>query len=382
MGLIYLDNAATTFQKPERVYTAMANAMRHHAANPGRGGHRLSLAAGDILYSCREALCELFHAQDPSRMVLCPNTTAALNIAIKGVLAGGGHAVISSMEHNSVLRPLEALAAAGTASYTIVRANANGILDDRAVERAIRPNTRLLLCTHASNVCGNIYDIGRLSEIAHRHGILFCVDAAQSAGILEIDARQVDLLAFPGHKGLMGPQGSGGLYIADGVNLATIQEGGTGSQSERYQQPDILPDRFESGTQNVPAAAGLTEGVRFVLREGVDAIHAHERDLTDRLAEQVQNIPGAEVYGGPERVGVLAMNLRGLDCVEVCNQLDSDFGIAVRGGLHCSILAHETLGTKERGCIRFSPGYFNRKSDMDRAAYALHKIAQQSQGAR
>lgn len=373
--MIYLDAAATTWQKPASVYTAMNRAARQYGANPGRGGHRLSIAAGELLYNCREALCELFHVRRPEQIIFCPNTTVALNTAIKGILSDGDHVVISSMEHNSVLRPLEELASRGKITYTVVHANQQGLLALSDVAAALRPNTRLMVFTHASNVCGNIYDIKGLSQLARQRGITFCIDAAQSAGILDIDAADADLIAFPGHKGLMGPQGSGGLYIAEGLTLSTLIEGGTGSASEQAHQPLLMPDRFESGTQNVAAAAGLCEGVQFVLRHGVNTLHQYECALIRQLEEGLRCIPGITLYGGENRVGVLAMNINGIDCVEVCDRLDADYNIAVRGGLHCSILAHQTLGTQQSGCVRFSVGCFNTKAEINHALYAISHIA-------
>ena len=234
ISMIYLDNAATSFQKPEQVARTMYETMVYYGANAGRGGHALSVRAGEILYETRENLCRLFHIRDVERLAFCQNTTMALNMGMKGVLRPGDHVIIGSMEHNSVLRPVEALRQNGTISYTIVRGNENGEIALSSVAKAIRPNTKLLVMTRASNVCGNIFDIEAAARLAHENQILFMVDAAQSAGILEINAENIDLLAFPGHKGLMGPQGTGGLYVRKGIEFSTIVEGGTGSLSESY----------------------------------------------------------------------------------------------------------------------------------------------------
>ena len=376
--MIYLDNAATSFYKPEQVARTVYDTMVKYGANAGRGGHRLSARAGDILYEAREDVCRLLHIEDVERLAFCQNTTHALNIGMKGVIREGDHIIITSMEHNSVLRPAESLRQQGTASYSIVRGNEKGEIPLSGIVRAIRPNTRLIVMTHASNVCGNVFDIDAVAKIAHERGILLMVDAAQSAGTLDIDARKLDLLAFPGHKGLMGPQGTGGLYVRRGIELSTIIEGGTGSSSELYSQPEEYPDRLESGTQNVPAIAGLGAGVRFILREGVDAIRAKEEELTNFFLNEVKNIPKITVYGSEnrkQRVGVVALNVAGMDCVEVAGLLDSEYQIATRAGLHCAVLAHETLGTKETGCVRFSFGYFNTRKEVDRAVFALFKIA-------
>lgn len=376
--MIYFDNAATSFHKPEQVARAVYDTMIKYGANAGRGGHRLSVRAGEILYEARENVCRLFHIEDVERLAFCQNTTHALNMGIKGVVKPGDHVIITSMEHNSVLRPIESLRQKGTISYTIVRGNEKGEIPLAGISRAIRPNTRLIVMTHASNVCGNVFDIDSAAQLAHDNGILFMVDSAQSAGVLDIDARKLDLLAFPGHKGLMGPQGTGGLYVRKGLSLDTVIEGGTGSSSELYGQPDEFPDRLESGTQNVPAIAGLNEGVKFVLREGVDAIREKETELVSYFLSEIKNIPKIKVYGtdNPKRkLGVVALNVEGIDCVEVSSLLDSEYYIATRGGLHCAVLAHETLGTKEKGCVRFSFGYFNTKREVDKAVLALFKIA-------
>lgn len=376
--MIYFDNAATSFQKPEAVYSAVYNTMKKYGANAGRGGHKLSVAAGEIIYEARENLCKLFGIENPLRLTFCQNTTMALNMGIKGVVRPGDHIVITSMEHNSVLRPVETLARQGIVSYTIVRANKKGEISLEDIESAIRYNTRLIIMTHVSNVCGNVFDIYAVGEIARKNGVFFMVDAAQSAGVLDIDAKCVDLLAFPGHKGLMGPQGTGGLYVRDGIDISTIIEGGTGSASEMYSQPNEYPDRLESGTQNVAALAGLGEGVKFILREGICAIREKEAELSRYFKSEVLNIPEIKLYGtdNPKKqTGVAALNILGMDCVEVASRLDREYNIAVRAGLHCAVLAHESLGTKETGTVRFSFGYFNTKNEIDGAIYALNKIA-------
>ncbi len=379
--MIYLDNAATSYVKPEQVSQAVYNTMVKYGANAGRGGHKLSRQAGEILYDTRENLCRLFNISDIERLAFCPNTTYALNMGIKGVVDKGDHVIITSMEHNSVLRPIETLRSLGNVSYTIVRANEKGeLLTSSSFKKAIRPETKLIITTHASNVCGNVFDIYSIAKLAHENGLLFMVDAAQSAGVLDIDASKVDLLAFPGHKGLFGPQGTGGLYVRKGIDLYTVIEGGTGSASELFSQPEEYPDRLESGTQNVPAIAGLNEGVKFILREGIDTIRQKEEALTRYFISEIKNISRIKIYGAQNpnsRVGVVALNITGKDCVDVCSELDKEYDIAVRGGLHCSVLAHETLGTKDSGCVRFSFGYFNTIQEINKAIYALYKLSKQ-----
>ena len=373
--MIYLDYAATSFIKPAAVYKTVLRVMEKYGANAGRGGHDLSVKAGELIYETREKLCDLLQINSPEQLAFFPNTTAALNAGIKGVLKPGEHVVVSSMEHNSVLRPLAELKRKGIIDYTLVHADANGRLAPEDFLTACRPNTRLVICLHASNVCGNFYDIGAIGEKVRNQNRLFMVDAAQSAGVLNIDVNEVDLLAFPGHKGLYGPQGTGGLYVREGIRLNTVIEGGTGSQSELLYQPEEMPDRLESGTLNVPAIAGLGAGVDFVLHEGTDSIRSYENMLYEYFEEKIRNIKGIQIYGTDPRVAVCALNIANRDSIEVAGLLNTEFGIAVRSGLHCSAQAHETLGTKETGCVRFSFGYFTKKQELDKAIYALYKIS-------
>lgn len=373
--MIYLDYAATSLVKPRSVYKTVYDTMVSCSANPGRGGHALSVRAGDIVFEAREKLCRLFHIETPERLAFFPNTTAALNAGIKGVIRPGDHVVVSSMEHNSVLRPLETLKRQGRITYTVVRGDTDGRLTPADFLRAMHVGTRLVICTHASNVCGNVYDIASIGRLVRGQGAYFMVDAAQSAGVLDIDADWVDLLAFPGHKGLYGPQGSGGLFIREGILLKTLVEGGTGSQSELMIQPEEMPDRLESGTLNVPAIAGLGAAADFILREGVQTIYKHEKSLLDYFIEKVKNMKNITVYGSGNSVNVSALNVSGLDCIDVADQLNTQYGIAVRSGMHCAAAAHQTLGTLESGCVRFSFGYFTTKKEIDQAVDALYKIS-------
>ena len=373
--MIYLDYAATSYIKPQQVYRAVYDAMVYNSANPGRGGHTPSVKAGELVYDTREKLCRLFQAETPECFAFFQNTTAALNAGIKGVLHTGDHVVTSSMEHNSVLRPLAELKRRGMIDYTVVQADARGQLNPQDFVRALRPNTKLVVCTHASNVCGNYYDIDKIASLVRRPGTYFMIDAAQSAGILNINASNLDLLAFPGHKGLYGPQGSGGLYVKEGLLLKTLTEGGTGSQSELLSQPTEMPDRLESGTLNVPAIAGLGAAVDFILKESTKAILEHDMMLCKYFKEKVKNIKNIEIYGDKNSTGIVALNLAGADAIAVADLLNREHGIAVRAGLHCAPAAHKTLGTLNCGCVRFSFGYFTQKSDVDRAASALNQIA-------
>lgn len=373
--MIYLDNAATSYQKPRIVYETMVNALVNNSINAGRGGYDAAITSNEILFETKELLASLFHIPNPARIAFAQNTTHALNMGIKGVLSYGDHAIFTSMEHNSVLRPMRAYEQQKRISTSILWADKNGELDITKLEKMIRPNTKLICMTHSSNVCGTIYDIKRAAEIAHRHNVHIMIDAAQSAGVVDIDAGKIDLLAFPGHKGLMGPMGTGGLYVREGLDLHTIIEGGTGSLSESPYQPDMMPDRLESGTQNIPAIAGLGQAVKFILDTGIDAIHAHEKLLCERFDNAMREIPGVTVYGTSNKTAISAINIDGFDCVEVAQLLNDRYNIAVRAGLHCSILAHKTLGTEKQGCVRFSFGYFNTQEDVDNAINAVAEIA-------
>jgi cysteine desulfurase family protein len=381
--MIYLDNAATTWPKPEQVYESVIDAMRRGGGNPGRSAHRTSVEAGKILDRARSSLAKLFGAKDPGRIVFAHNATDALNLAIGGVLVPGDHALISSMEHNSVTRPLEHLARRGIAYDKVPMDPAAGV-DPQDVAKALRPNTKLVAMTHASNVTGTVNPLGAVGALCRDRGVLFLVDAAQSAGSLPIDveALKIDLLAFPGHKGLLGPTGTGGLYLADGVDVEPSRYGGTGVFSESTSQPDELPYRYESGTQNVHGLAGLEAGVRFILDETPGKIHARELFLTNMLIRGLGELPNVTVYGPPagaERAAVVSFNIEGMNAAEAALILDASFDIALRSGLHCAPDAHRTLGTIDRGgTIRVSPGFFNTEDDIARCLEAVTAIAREA----
>ncbi len=372
--MIYLDNAATSFKKPDSVYYETVEALVKNSANAGRSGHDLSLLSGEILYNARKTLAELFNIENPERIAFCQNTTEALNKGIKGVMWRGGHIITTSMEHNSVIRPIKALEKFGV-THSILKGNENGELNVDKLEKMIRRDTRLIVMTHSSNVCGNIYDIEKASQIAHRNNVLFMVDGAQSVGTIPIDAKNIDLLAFPGHKGLMAPQGTGGLYVKEGVNIKPIIEGGTGSVSESLLQPDFFPDMLECGTMNVACIAGLRAAAEFILETGANNIGNHEKMLREQFEEKIKNIENIKILGGEHRGGICAFNILGLDCVEAAQILNDEFGICVRSGLHCAYLAHKTLKTDATGCIRISFGFFNTTADVEKAADAVYKIA-------
>lgn len=367
--MIYLDNAATTLVKPYSVINACNMWLSRYCANPGRGGHRLSLNAGNKVYECRELIAKLFNIERPENIIFTLNTTMALNIAIIGFVKPGMHIVISGMEHNSVYRPV-----ANTGlPFTVAEPDATGYVSVESIKKAVRPNTGLIIATHASNVVGTVNPIGEIGKFAKSRNITFLVDCAQSAGVLDIDVKRdnISLLAFAGHKSLMGPTGTGGLYISPEVKLSPIMYGGTGSVSESPDQPDFLPDRFESGTLNVAGIAGLSEGVKYVLKNTTAAIMQHEQMLAERLLQGLYNMNGIKLYGGAERVGIVSFSVDEKDSVSVCNMLDN-MGIAARGGLHCAPLAHKYLGTN--GLARLSVGCFNTKNHIDYAIDSIYKI--------
>lgn len=377
--MIYLDNAATSFPKPERVYVEMDKCMRQYCANPGRSGHRLALEAGRAIYRTRERLCRLFNIESPMQVVFTSNATEALNLGIKGLLKEGDHVVTTSMEHNSVARPLTALKAKGV-STTYVGCDSKGYLNPRDIERAIKKNTALIVITHASNVTGTLMPVKEVGCIAKERGIPFMLDAAQTAGIYDIDVRDmnIDILAFPGHKGLMGPQGTGGLYISENLDVLQMKEGGTGSRSEELAQPVVVPDRYESGTPNTAGIVGLGEGVGFVLEKGTAAIRRHEEELSGMLLQGLEQIKGVKIYGPANprfQAGVVSINIGDGDSGEISYILDRSYDIATRSGLHCSPLAHRTIGTFDQGTVRFSIGYFNTREDIEAALRAVEEIA-------
>lgn len=380
-NLVYFDNAATSWPKP----AGMIEAMNHYSGmiggSPGRSGHRRSLDAGRIILETREVLAELFGIDDSLRIAFTKNATEALNIALLGILHSGDHVITSSMEHNSVMRPLRFLETQGV-NLTVVSCSGDGRLNPGDVHTAIRPLTRLLVVAHSSNVTGTIQPIAELGQIAREHGLLFCVDAAQTAGALPIhvDEMAIDLLAFSGHKSLFGPQGTGGLYIREGIerHLRPLMTGGTGSRSEFEVQPDFMPDKYEPGTPNTIGLAGLGAGVRFVLAEGVEAIRSKEEGLTERFLKGLASLKGITVYGPPDavsRTAVVSFNIAGVSPSEASLELDERFGILCRPGLHCAPAAHRTIGTFSQGTIRFGFGYFNKDEEISFALEAIRSLA-------
>lgn len=372
---VYLDNAATSWPKPEAVYQAVDWFMRQVGATPGRGGHRREEEAQRIADETRAALAGLFHAPDWRGVVFTMNATQAINLALKGLLRPGDHVVTSSIEHNAMWRPLKALERRGV-EVTAAPCAPDGMLDPAEVEAALRPNTRLVAVLHASNVLGTVLPIAEIGAICRRYGVLFLVDAAQTAGAVPIDmeAMHIDLLAFAGHKGLFGPHGTGGLVVQPGVHLETWMEGGSGILSRPETMPEELPARLEAGTQNAAGIAGLLAGVRFVQEQGVERIRAHEMEMTRLLIEGFRAIPDLTILGPTDlaqRTAVVSVTVEGYFPDQLAAVLDKVFDVATRSGLHCAPQAHRTAGTLECGALRFSPGYFTTADEVEYAVDAL-----------
>ena len=364
---LFLDNAATSFPKPDSVYRAMDAVMREIGVAPGRGGYRQSIAAARLVFETRSALAGFFGVSDSSRLIFTHSATESLNLAVSGLLQPGDHVVSSTVEHNALLRPLH-LAANRGVEVTFVPADREGLVFAAEIARALRPNTRLVALAHVSNVTGTVQPIGEIARAARSGGALFLVDAAQSAGYLPLhaEAMGIDLLAAPGHKGLMGPPGTGILAIAKGVRLNPLLVGGTGGNASSPEQPEQLPERFESGTTNTAALAGLKAGLEFILETGMETIRAKGTLLTGQLLAGLTAIPGVTVYGplAGERAGAVSFNLEGRDPAEIGFLLDAEYGIAVRAGLHCAPDVHRTIGTYPAGTVRVSPGFFNTEDEI------------------
>jgi len=379
--MIYMDNAATSWPKPEAVNQAITCFMQQGVGNPGRSSHELSISSGRVIYEARAALAQLFGVVDPLRIVFTKNATESLNLVIRGMLRPGDHVVISSMEHNSVMRPLRALESKGI-TVTLVPCSPEGYLDPSQVDSSVQYKTRLIILTHASNVVGTFLPIAQVGHIARQRGVVFCVDAAQTAGACAIDVNDlnIDLLAFTGHKSLFGPQGTGGLYIRDGLEevLCPLMEGGTGSRSEHEFQPDFLPDKYESGTPNTIGIVGLEAGVCFILSEGVYKIRAREEYLTRILIEELQRIDNVVVYGSRDvtkQTAVVSLNISNLSPSDVAMRLEDDYGVMCRVGLQCAPSAHRTIGTFPEGTVRISPGYYTTEEEIEHTIAAIRMIA-------
>lgn len=380
--MIYLDNAATTMRKPQEVVDAVVEAMGS-LGNAGRGASAGALDAGRVVLRCREAVAALLGCPRADHVCFSANSTAALNAALSGLVGPGDRVVTTVLEHNSVLRPLARLADERGVEVAYAGCDAHGFLNMEELERLVTPGTRLVAVTHGSNVTGNLVDVARVAKIAHAAGAICLVDASQTAGAVSLDmaAMGLDVVCFTGHKGLMGPQGTGGMAVAEGIGMRPWAEGGSGVHSFERRHPQEWPTRMEAGTLNAHGLAGLAAGIAFIEKNGgLAAVGAREHELARRLREGVRDVPGVTVYGGwpvaPERCGsIVALNVDGLDSAEVADALSAGWGIACRAGAHCAPLMHRALGTERRGIVRLSCGWFNTEEEVDVAAAAVREIA-------
>ncbi|MGB9812339.1 MAG: aminotransferase class V-fold PLP-dependent enzyme [Thermovenabulum sp.] len=386
MNVIYFDNAATSFPKPERVINAMQNYFKNIGASPGRGGYKNSINAGRIIFETRSKLKKLFNAPKEENIIFTLNVTHAINYSLNGFLNAGDHVITTSMEHNSVIRPLRFLEKYRNIELTIINCDKNGILNPDDIRKAIKKNTKLIALTHASNVTGTVMPIEEVAKIKKENGVVLLLDTAQTAGFLDIDFKKldIDILAFTGHKSLLGPQGTGGLVLSDNIakTLIPFIHGGTGSKSEIEFQPDFLPDKFEAGTPNTIGIAGLSSAVDFLEEEGLNKIRNHELELTKQFIEGIIEIPKIKIHGLKNienRVSTVSITVDNIDPAFLAYKLDNQYNIMVRPGLHCAPLAHKTIGTFPYGTLRFSFGYFNTKEEVDFAIKALIKIIEEGE---
>ncbi len=376
--MIYLDNAATTMRKPQEVIDAVVIAMSS-MGNAGRGVNDASLSASRIIYDTRERLCRMFGGTDPRQVVLTCNSTESLNIAIRGLLSPGDHVITTMLEHNSVLRPLYDLEAKGT-SLTIIESDKRGRFDIEDMKKVVRPETKMIVCTNGSNLTGNYVELKPIGEFAREHGILFVVDASQTAGVFPINVEEmkIDVLCFTGHKGLLGPQGTGGMYVREGVNIRPLKAGGTGVQTYSKTQPVQMPTALEAGTLNGHGIAGLHAALIYLEEHGIDKIRAREQELMRRFYEGVKDIENVTVYGDfdtMDRCAIVTLNIGDYDSSEVSDELLTGYGISTRSGGHCAPLMHKALGTVEQGAVRFSFSHYNTDEEVDAAVKAVRELA-------
>jgi len=381
--VIYLDNAATSYPKPPSVIEAMTKCMNEYCANPGRGGHNLSVLSSKAIMDARTAICDFFNVGSPMQVCFTKNATEALNIAIKGIIKTGSHVITSSMEHNSVIRPLKALEKEGIIEISIVKGDEYGRINHLDISKNIKKNTDLIVLTLSSNVNGMIMPVKEVGEIAASFGIPFLLDASQGAGVIKIDMKemQISMLAVPGHKSLYGPQGTGCLCVDEKIKLKPLMQGGTGSNSKNTYQPEIMPDLAESGTLNTPGIVGLHSGIEFIKSQGIDTISYNKNLLVKKLIEGLSEFKKIKIYSSSDikyNSGIVAFNIEDMDSTEVSYLLDNNYDIAVRAGFHCSPVAHMTIGTAESGAVRLSPGYFNTLDEIDFTLEAIRKIIYKS----
>lgn len=376
--MIYMDNAATTMQKPKEVTEAVVQAMSS-LGNAGRGATEASLSASRIIYDTRERLSRLFHADNPKQIAFTANSTESLNIAIKGILNPGDHVVTTVLEHNSVLRPLFECQEKGV-EVTFLSCDPKGNISYEEMEKAIQANTRAIICTHGSNLTGNMIDLVRVGQIAKSHGLLFVVDASQTAGVFPIDVQemQIDILCFTGHKGLLGPQGTGGLYVREGVKVRPLLSGGSGVDTYNPHHPEEMPTALEAGTLNGHGIAGLNAALLYLERTGIDTIREKEASLMRQFYEGITQIDGVRVYGDFEtrkRCAIVTLNIGDYDSSEVSDELFMNYGISTRPGAHCAPLMHRALGTEAQGAVRFSFSHFNTEEEVEFAIKAVRDLA-------
>ncbi|WP_293962145.1 aminotransferase class V-fold PLP-dependent enzyme [uncultured Fusobacterium sp.] len=374
--IIYFDNSATSFPKPEEVYKASERAMRVYGANPGRGGHRMAVEASKEIFKVREKIANLFNIKDPLRIAFTQNSTYALNFAIKGCINKKGHVITTALEHNSSLRPLFSKRDNGEIELELIYPEKNGDISIKKIIESIKEDTIAVVVNHISNVTGTIVDIEKIGKVTREKGVMLIVDASQSAGYLDIDVERdgIDILCFTGHKSLYGLQGSGGIYIREGIDFIPIIEGGTGSFSKLERQPLVMPEGLEAGTLNTLAIVSLGAGIDFIQKVGIENIRKHEDKLTQRFLTELKKIPEVEVYGSDKRGPVVTLNIKGIDSGDLAAYLDEEYGILVRGGLHCAPKIHEAIGNGENGGVRFSFGFFNTDEEVDYAIKALKEI--------
>ncbi len=376
--MIYLDNAATTKEKPKAVIEAVVNAMTS-MGNAGRGGHGEALGASRIIYDTRRKLNEFFHGENPAQIVFTANSTESLNIAIKGILNPGDHVITTELEHNSVLRPLYEMEEKGV-ELSIVKSDTNGCIRYEDFEALIRSNTKAIVCTHGSNLTGNLVDIQRVGEAAKKHQLLFLVDTSQTAGVFPIDVQKmnIDILCFTGHKGLLGPQGTGGMYVRPGVQVRPLLSGGSGVQTYSKTHPAEMPTALEAGTLNAHGIAGFGAALDYIRETGIDVIRNAEQKLMWYFYENVRKIPGVKIYGdftSKERCAIVTLNLWDYDSSEVSDALFTEYEISTRPGAHCAPLMHKALGTVDQGAVRFSFSHFNTVEEVKQAIDALRELA-------
>ena len=374
--IYYFDNSATSFPKPESVYKCVEKAVRLYGANPGRGGHRMAVEASQAIYETREKVASLFNIKKPLQIAFTYNSTYALNFAVKGAVPKDSHIITTSLEHNSVLRPVFYEKDENNAHVSIIEPSEDGNIHSEDIIAAMKPDTKAVVLTHMSNVTGTIIDLLPITTEARKRNILTIVDVSQSAGFLDIDVEEmkIDILCFTGHKSLFGIQGTGGIYIREGIPFSPIIEGGTGSFSKMKRQPHSMPEALEAGTLNTPGIVSLGAGIDFIDSIGLENIRKHEYSLTEKFIEGIKNIEEIIIYGPEKRGPVVTLNIKGVDSGDLAAYLDEEYAILTRAGIHCAPLAHESMHSGENGGVRFSFGYFNTEEDITYAINTLKNI--------